>query len=119
MTTRTGNIVDLETLNGETIKDVPELIVALNDIINNLNDMFRNLSVANLNGEVKSVTVRANSSLRISHTLKKTPKHVLFLRIETTESVPYLTQGLFTDTTIELNNNNSSDIKVTVLIVKG
>jgi len=114
MTTSIRNIVELEELS-PTITEMGDLIVEMNEKIVELNFILRQMTLSNLEGDVKTVTIPAGRTIEISHRLKTIPAHRILLR---QAGGGLITDGKFTPNYIELNNSGGTDATITIIILK-
>lgn len=114
MTTSRRNIIELREIR-EDVQDLPELQKAVNDAIVELNYILRSLTLVNLDGDIRTVTIPANSTLRVSHKLGIKPKYRIILK---QEGGGLITDGAYTNKYIELINNGGSEATIAVIIVK-
>jgi hypothetical protein len=108
------NILELQEIR-EEVQDIETLKSKINDTIVQLNFILRSLTLSNLDGELKTVTVPANTTLRISHRLKLVPKYKIILN---QSGGGLITDGAKTRNYIELTNSGGTDAIVTLIIVK-
>tara|TARA_R110000744_G_scaffold371682_2_gene482856 strand:- start:298 stop:645 length:348 start_codon:yes stop_codon:yes gene_type:complete len=114
MTTENRNIVELRELD-TSITEVSEVISNLNETIVELNFIIRQLTMSNLDGEIKSVTIPASGKLVVSHRLKTIPRHRIILK---QVGGGLITDSQFTSNYIELNNSGVTDANITIIILK-
>ena len=115
MTTRTNrNIIELREIR-ENVEDINELREKVNESIVELNYILRNLTLINLDGEIKNVTIPANTTKRVSHRLGMTPKYRI---IVSQSSGGLIIDGEFTSKYIELRNTGGSEATFSLIIVK-
>ena len=114
MITTNRNIVELEEIS-EDITEVKELIAKINDNTTELNFILRQLTFRNLDGEIKSVEIEANSTARIPHRLGIAPAHRVILR---QAGGGVIKDGEFTKNYIELTNDGASKATLTILMNK-
>ena len=114
MTTTRRNVVDLEEISTD-IDSVSELVSSLNNTIVELNYILRSLTLSNLDGELKTVVIPANTVKRVAHRLRMTPKHRIILR---QSGGGLIVDGKYTKNWIELENTGSSEATLNLLIVK-
>ena len=108
------NIVELEELR-EDIIDIETLRGKLNESIVELNYILRSLTLSNIDGEIKTVTIPANTTLRIGHRLKIIPKYRIILK---QQGGGHILDGEYTRNYIELENTGITDTTLTLMIVK-
>jgi hypothetical protein len=109
------NIVELQEID-TAITEVPELVNVLNDNIVELNFILSKLTMGNFDGEIKTVTIPATSTLRIWHKLKVIPPHRSILR---QAGGGVISDGVFGVNYIELKNDGNSPATLTIIIHKG
>ncbi len=108
------NIIELKEIR-ETPENLEELVQYWNESIVELNFILRSLTISNLDGELKTVTINAGETLKVNHRLKLIPKYKIILK---QQGGGVILDGDFTRNYIELNNTGSDMATVTVLIVK-
>jgi len=112
MTTRTRNVVELQEVEGE---DLAEVIKSMNKTIVELNFILRSLTLGNLDGDAKTITIPAGATIKVNHKLRVIPKH----RIITKQvGGGTITDGIYNRNWIELKNTGGSEAVLTVVIVK-
>lgn len=109
------NIIELREIRDD-VQDMDALKVRVNEAIVELNYILRNLTMVNLDGEIKTVTLPAGATTRISHRLQLIPKYRIILG---QVGGGVITDGEFTSNYIELTNSGGSDAVVSLIIVKG
>lgn len=114
MTISRRNIVELAEID-PSIEEMPELIESLNETITELNFILRQLTFRNLDGEIKEVTIAANSTARINHRLGIKPAHRVILR---QSGGGVIKDGDFTENYIELINDGASDATLIIILSK-
>lgn len=108
------NIIELREIR-EDVTELDELRVKVNEAIVELNYILRSLTLSNLDGEIKTVTIPANTTQRVSHRLKFKPKYRIILK---QEGGGLILDGKFTQNYIELENTGGSDANISLIIVK-
>jgi len=114
MTTNKRNIIELREIR-EDIEDISTIREEINASIVELNYILRSLTLVNLDGEIKKVTLPAGETIRVSHRLQIKPKYRIILGQVGGGAI---TDGAFTSNYIELINNGGSDAVVSLVIVK-
>jgi len=115
MTTNTRrNIVELREL-GEDVQDIEQLKTYLNETISELNFILRGLTLSNLDGEIVTVTIPANSTLKIPHKLRIIPKYKIILK---QVGGGLILDGEYSATHLEVTNTGGTDATLTIIIVK-
>jgi hypothetical protein len=114
MTTTRRNIVELQEIS-PSIEDIGELIRKLNENTVELNFILRQLTMTNLDGEIKVVTIPAGETLKISHRLAIVPAYRIILR---QEGGGVIRDGVFTKNYVELINDGASDANLTIILNK-
>ena len=115
MTTSRRNILELREIRDD-VQDLEALKERVNEAIVELNYILRSLTMVNLDGEIKTVTLPANSTTRVGHRLQIIPKYRIILG---QVGGGLITDGEFTNNYIELTNSGGSDAVVSLIIVKG
>lgn len=108
------NIVELKEIR-EDVEDINELREKVNASIVELNYILRSLTLTNIDGEIKNVTIPANTTKRVSHRFGITPKYRIIL---SQSSGGLILDGKFTATYIELSNTGGSEATLSLIIVK-
>ena len=114
MTTARRNIIELREIREET-ENISDVVEAVNEAIVEINYILRSLTLANLDGEIKTVTIPASSVGRISHRLKIVPKYRIVLKQVGGSTI---LDGRYTRNYIELENTGITDTTLTLMIVK-
>lgn len=108
------NIIELQELRDD-VQDLPILKQQLNASIVELNYILRNLTLVNLDGQIRTANIPAGETVRIPHRLQLTPKYRIILG---QVGGGVITDGEFTNNYIELTNNGATDTTLSVIIVK-
>lgn len=114
MTINNRNIIELREIRDD-IQDMPSLISAINESIVEINYILRSLTLVNLDGQIKAVTIPAGQTLRISHRLRVVPKYRIIIAQTGGGTI---VDGNFTRNYIELTNTGATDTTLSVIIVK-
>ena len=114
MTINTRNVIELQEIEAG-VQTIPDLVSRLNETIVELNFILRSLTIRNLDGEIRSVKIPANTTIKVNHGLNVTPKLRIMLR---QLGGGLITDGIFSRKWIELTNSGGSEAEITVLIVK-
>lgn len=115
MTTIKRNIIELSEIPTD-IQDIEKLIEILNSNITEVNFILSQLTMSNMDGEIKDITIPATSTLRVNHKLRVIPAHRIILR---QEGGGVIRDGNFTENYVELINDGSTSAKITVILNKG
>ena len=115
MTTNTRrNVLDLREIR-EEVDNFPDLIAAFNESIVELNFILKGLTLTNLDGQIKTVTIPAGAVLKVSHRLSVKPKYRIILK-QTGGGL--IRDGKYTDKWIELENTGVDSTELTLIIIK-
>lgn len=114
MTINRRNIVELAEL-GDDIQDIEQMKVSLNETITELNFILRSLTMANIDGEIKTITIPASSTLQVPHKLGVVPKYKILLKQIGGDLIRDVE---FTTNYIELQNLGGTPAEITIIIVK-
>lgn len=112
----TRNVLELKE-----IIDTPEDLESFKELYNSniveLNFILSRLMLdSNLDADIKTVTIGANSTSKVSHNLKVKPKYRIILK---QVGGGLITDSAYSPTTIELTNNGATDCELTVAILRG
>lgn len=108
------NIIELRELRDD-VQDLPTMKERINEAIVEINYILRSLTLVNLDGEIKSVSIPAGETVRVTHRLRLVPKYRIILG---QVGGGVITDGEFTNNYIELTNNGATDTTLSVIIVK-
>lgn len=86
------------------------------ELTTTLNDALINLSTENFGGQIARAMIPARQTVRIAHSLRVVPAYRIILR---QEGNGLITDGDFTNFYVELENNGTEAVSVTVLLLKG
>lgn len=112
----TRNILELKQIL-EIPEDMEDFKNLYNENINELNSLLSRLLIeANLDSDIKTVTIPSNTTLRVSHSLKVKPKYRLILK---QVGGGVITDLNYTANYIELRNNGTTECELTVAILRG
>ena len=108
----------------KTLRKLPDeathesLLEAYNDTIHYLNLTLPNMSLqANFNCTISSLKIPPSSNIKIQHFLGIVPKYRLILRQEGNGVISDIPSG-WTNKEIELRNNGSVEVSITVMIIR-
>jgi len=98
-------------------EDLPQILKVVNSNTNELNSILNKLTISsNMDAEVKTVTIPANTSLRVGHRLNTVPLYRLILK---QVGGGYITDLNYTVNYIELKNNGATECTLTIAILRG
>jgi hypothetical protein len=88
-------------------------------LIDRLNTVMSNLTMANLGAEIRTVTIPAASTISLNHNLKVTPKYKIILRHIGPQELDDSSTP-WTDSAIYLRNRDATtEITATIAILRG
>ena len=114
MTTSNRSFKELRRLpENATLEEVIEFY---NEMVFDLNDVFRTLNVASLNGEIIT-TVLSPGQNTISHKLGVAPLHKVTLKLVGGDG--FVKDLEFNIDNVKLENTGTSNLEITFILVKG
>jgi len=90
-------------------------VLDLKEVRVELNFILKGLTLTNMDGQIKTVTIPAGTILRVSHRLSVKPKYRIILK---QDGGGLIRDGKFTDKWIELENTGVESAELTLLIIK-
>lgn len=89
-----------------------------NPLINQLNFVFRNLSInSNFDADIFTVTIDSGETERYSHKFLTVPAYRVILKAESTGTYS-ISDETWTETYVEFKNNGATSVKLTIALFK-
>ena len=110
------NVLELKEIQ-ETPDTMEELVSLYNQNISELNFILSRLTLdSNVDADIKTVTIPANTTAQVSHNLKVKPKYRIILK---QVGGGLITDSDYTPNHIGLTNNGGSECELTIAILRG
>lgn len=99
------------------LEEIPQILKVINSNTNELNSILNKLTISsNMDAEVKTVIIPANTTVRVSHRFSTVPSYRLILK---QVGGGYITDLNYTVNYIELKNNGATECTLTIAILRG
>jgi len=93
-----------------------DIIDNYNDLVFEINDVFRTLNMSSLNGEIITFTLKPGENT-ISHRLGVAPSHRVTLKSVGGDGI--VNDVSFNSKEVVLDNKGTLDVEITMILVKG